>query len=89
MHDDINVNINIHQYNSPSFEAKIEALLPLYNSKVLSLEDFIDELYGDNKTKEEKMAIVERAKKQYNDLNSETQQTLKLDKGAAEDNENL
>ena len=63
--DNIEININISEYNSPSFSDKIETILPLYRDKVLSREDIIDEIFGDNKTKKEKEEMIARANQEF------------------------
>lgn len=71
--DDIEININISEYNSPSFSDKIETIIPLYTNKVLSREDILNEIYGDNKTEKEKQEMLQRAEEEF--------ETSKLEQG--------
>lgn len=66
---DVDVSINISEYNSPSFSDKVDVIIPLYQNKVLSREDIINELFGDNKSEKEKEDILKRANEEFSDLN--------------------
>lgn len=82
--DNIEIIINISEYNSPSFSDKIETILPLYRDKILSREDIINEIYGDNKTKKEKNEMIKRADLEFSQKNEETFFNTKNNKGDVE-----
>ena len=63
--DNIEINIHISEYNSPSFSDKVETIIPLYTSKILSREDILDEIYGDSKTQKEKEEMIARANQEF------------------------
>jgi hypothetical protein len=63
--DNVEIDVNISEYNSPSFSDKIETILPLYQNKVLARKDILDELFGDNKTPNDKDDMLKRANEEF------------------------
>ncbi len=88
--DEIEISINISEYNSPSFSDKIETIIPLYTNKVLSREDILNEIFGDNKTKKEKQDMLKRAEEEFESSKLEQYlQIPKFKKGAEVKNKQL
>jgi len=56
--------IEFGEYANPSFEAMVETIGKAVNSRIMSIEKAVDELYGDNMTDEEKALEVQRIKEQ-------------------------
>ncbi len=48
------VAINFPEYASPTFDYKLQTLLPVYVGNAISPKRFVDEVWGDSLTKEEK-----------------------------------
>ena len=60
------VDVTYSQFSSPSFEGKAKALVPLFNSEAISDEMFVDKLYGDQLSREQKEEEVARIREKRN-----------------------
>lgn len=60
--DDLDISINFGEYASPSFNDKVETVGNAKLKGVMSIEQCIEELYGDTWTEEEKAEEVKRLK---------------------------
>ncbi len=53
------ININYPEYANPTFDAKLEALVPALVSGGMSPEKYVDELWGDSLGEEERLTEIE------------------------------
>lgn len=49
-----NVSVSFQDYGTPTFDAKLQSLSPALTSGAISIEKYVDMLYGDSITKEKK-----------------------------------
>lgn len=61
---DYTATVSFGEYANPSFEAQVETIGNARNSMIMSVEQSVEQLYGDTWTKEEKLEEVERLKKE-------------------------
>lgn len=69
--EDIEVTINFGEYASPSFDDKVETVGKAKTFGVMSIEQCVEELYGDTWTEEEKEEEVKRLKAEQGLLEAE------------------
>ena len=50
--EDIEINVNFGEYDSPSFDSQIDTITKAKNGGIMSIETSVKELYGDSKDKE-------------------------------------
>ncbi len=50
--EDIEINVNFGEYDSPSFDSQIDTITKAKNGGIMSIETSIKELYGDSKDEE-------------------------------------
>lgn len=62
--DDMDITINFGEYASPSFNDKVETVGKAKTFGVMSIEQCIEELYGDTWTDEEKAEEIKRLKEE-------------------------
>jgi hypothetical protein len=58
------ININYPEYGSPTFDDKLNTLTPALSQGAISPERFVDELWEDSLTEDEKIAEIEYLKSQ-------------------------
>ena len=80
------VDVTYSQFSSPSFEGKAKALVPLFNSEAISDEMFVDKLYGDQLSREQKEEEVARIREKRNtDKSGILDDLMKQDRNPDED----
>lgn len=62
--DDLDVSINFGEYANPSFESQIETVGKARQNGVMSIENAVNELYGDSKCDDWKAEEVQRIKQE-------------------------
>ncbi len=68
---DYEVTVNYPDYANPSFENKLAYLVPAFSSGAMSAENFVNELWGDALSKDDKekeVAIIEKYKNAYQQI---------------------
>lgn len=60
---DFEVSVKFNEFASPTFESLSQTLLPLWQAGAISDEFFVEKLYGDSLSKEEKAKEIEALKK--------------------------
>lgn len=63
---DYDVSVKFEEFASPSFDSKVKTLLPLYQAQAISTEMFVDKLYEDSLSDEERQKEVEAIKEMAN-----------------------
>lgn len=62
--EDIEINVNFGEYDSPSFDSQIDTVTKAKTGGIMSIETAIDELYGDSKDEEWKNEEILRLKEE-------------------------
>ena len=56
------ISVDYADYASPTFNERVNVLLPLFNSRAISVEKFVDELWANVLTEEKATEEIERIK---------------------------
>ena len=62
--DDLSIEVNFGEYANPSFESVVETVGKARPYKVMSIEQSVEEMYGDSKTEDWKAKEVQRIKEE-------------------------
>lgn len=62
--EDIEVSVNFGEYANPSFESQVETVSKARQGGLMSIETFVEELYGDSKSDDWKSEEVQRIKEE-------------------------
>lgn len=60
----IEVSVNFGEYANPSFESQVETVSKARQGGLMSVETFVEELYGDSKSDDWKAEEVQRIKEE-------------------------
>jgi hypothetical protein len=74
---DYDINVDYSDYASPTFNERVNVLLPLFNSKAISRDKFVKSLWGNVLSEEEVIEEVEKINKlnEFNEFDLEQQFT--------------
>ena len=62
--DDLSIDVNFGEYANPSFESVVETVGKARQYEVMSIEQSVEEMYGDSKTEDWKATEVQRIKEE-------------------------
>lgn len=74
--DDIDITVDFGEYASPSFDDKVETVGKAKSYGVMSIEQCIEEMYGDTWTDEEKEEEIKRIKEQNGYLEADEPKSI-------------
>ncbi|MBU3226795.1 phage portal protein [Clostridium algidicarnis] len=74
--EDLEISVNFGEYASPSFNDKVETVGKAKTYGVMSIEQCVQELYGDTWTDEEKLEEVKRLKEEQGVMEAEEPKTI-------------
>jgi len=74
---DYEIRVDFSDYASPTFNERVNVLLPLFNSKAISRDKFVKQLWGNVLTEEEIIEEVAKIDKlnEFNEFDLEQQFT--------------
>lgn len=84
--EDLEISINFGEYASPSFNDKVETVGKAKTYGVMSIEQCVQELYGDTWTDEQKSEEVKRLKEEQGMMEAEEPKTIDEDELNLDDN---